>query len=141
DGGDRARVAHERRIEGYLIYAIEDSGRGFGPVWACDRIDVDHDDVAGLTLIDEREDGGIAHIAAVPIGLSIDFHGLEQQRQTGRCHYRVRRDLGIAEEPHLASAHVGGIEEELDGRALAQTYEIHRLLEDVAQRIEIHGIE
>ena len=110
-------------------------------VGARQRIDVHDHHVGRGAFVDQRKDRRVAHVAAVPVGLAVDLHRLEQERQAGRGHHRVGRDLGIPEHAHLARAHVGGAQEQLDRRAGAQAREVDRLLEDVLQRVEVQGIE
>ncbi|MBV8335743.1 MAG: hypothetical protein JO358_09965 [Alphaproteobacteria bacterium] len=40
---------------------------------AINRVDLDHDNFAGIAFVDEREQRRITHIAAVPISLAINF--------------------------------------------------------------------
>ena len=77
DEGDRAHLAHQRGVEGDLVDAVEDLGRRPRHLGPRDRVDVHHDDVGRFALVDQREDGGIAHVAAVPVGLAVDLHRLE----------------------------------------------------------------
>ena len=44
--------------------------------------------VARRAGIDQREEAGIAHIAAIPVRHAVDHDGLEQVRQAGRCQQR-----------------------------------------------------
>ncbi len=84
--GDRAQFLHQAGIEGDFIQPVLNFVGRPGNFRSRKRIDLDNYDVAGLGLIDERENRGVAHVAAIPIGLAIDFNRLEQKRQAGRRH-------------------------------------------------------
>ena len=45
--------------------------------------------VAAVAVVDERENGRIAHVAAIPEMLAVDFHSLEQEGQAGRGQNRI----------------------------------------------------
>jgi hypothetical protein len=58
------------------------------------RADLDHDDVARIAFIDEREEGRITHVTPIPISLSVDLDGFEHKWQTSRRHDTVELDPG-----------------------------------------------
>src|SRR5205807_2781724 len=90
---NRAHLAEKRRIEADLVDPIYDLWCGLRDLRAFRGIDVHDDDVAALTFVNEREQGGIAHISAVPIELAVDLHRLMQQGKAGGREYRSRADL------------------------------------------------
>ena len=131
DEGDRPHLAHQRGVEADLVDAVEDlRSPCCGSSGALDRIDVDDQHVRRVAAIDQREDRRIAHVAAVPIGLAVDLDGLEQERQAGRGHDRVDRQLVVGEHLDLAGAHIGGADVELQRTARhADRVEVDRLLQ------------
>ncbi len=107
DEADRAHFPHQGGIEADLVDAVRDLHRGARQLLATQRVDVHDDDVAGLAVIDQRKKCGIAHVAAVPIGLALDLHGLEQERQAGGGERAVGAHLVALEHLHFAGADVG----------------------------------
>jgi len=110
-----------------------------------DRVDLDENRVVRRAFAHQRRDRRVAGVAAVPIGLAVDLHRLEQGRQAGRGEQRVRRDRGVAEHAAPAGAHAGGGDEQLD-RCARQPVEVDGLGQDPAQgigaaRIEVVGRE
>ena len=108
---------------------------------ACHRVDMNHHDIGAVAVIDQGVDGGVAHIAAVPIGFAVDFHRLKQKGQAGGGEHGISGDLRFLEHLDLAGAHIGGGQEQLDRRLPAQAIEIHRLLEHAAKRVEVVWVE
>src|SRR5260370_5905932 len=84
DEVDRPHLAHERGVEADFVDAVEDLGRATRQFLALERVDVDDDDVAAVAAIDQREDRGIAHVAAVPVMLALDLDALKHDRQATR---------------------------------------------------------
>src|SRR5579859_4330197 len=70
---NHAQLLHERRIEGNLVEPVQDLGCGARRVGALARIDLDQDGVVSVRLPDQRRDGGIAGIAAVPVKLAANL--------------------------------------------------------------------
>ena len=103
-------------------------------------IDLNQDRVARRTFANERRDGGIAGIPAVPIGLAIDLDGLKHRRQASRRKQDVWRELGIAEHASAARVHIGGGDEQLYGR-LREALEIDAVCQDLGQRVDPTRIE
>ena len=93
----------------------------------------------GIAFADQRRDGRIAGIAAVPVCLSIDFDRLVHRGKTGRGKQHVRSDLAITEDASATGAHLRGGDEQLDRRA-GEPVEIDALGQNVAQRIEAPGL-
>ena len=59
-------------------------GSGIAQVFAHAGYSVLLHDVARAAAVDQREDGRVAHVAAVPIGLAADLDGLEHEGQAAR---------------------------------------------------------
>src|SRR5271157_5327923 len=74
---ERAQFLEQARVECDLVQSILDVPGRLRNIRAIERVDLDHDDVAGIAFVDEREEGGVAHITPIPIRLAIDFHGFE----------------------------------------------------------------
>ena len=132
DEGDRPHLAHERGVEADLVDAVHDVARRGRHVGAVHRVDVDHDHVRRLAVVDQRVDGGVAHVAAVPIGLAVDLDRLRHERQASRRQDGVRRHLGAGEDPDLAGPDVRRRQEQLDRRAAVEPLEIDHRLERLA---------
>jgi hypothetical protein len=62
-----------------------------------DRVDRYQDGAVRDQLGDQQDQGRIAGEAAVPAGLAVDLHGLEELRQTGGGEQRLPRDVAVAE--------------------------------------------
>src|SRR6202022_3870520 len=130
-----AQLLHQRRVERNLVEPVEDLVCRARRVRPFARIDLHQDGVVGITFAHQRRKGGIAGVAAIPIGLALDLDRLEHGRQTGRGQENIGRDLRIAEDAAAAGPHVGRGDEQLDWRA-GQSVEIDALDEDGAQWVE-----
>jgi hypothetical protein len=137
---DGAHFAHQGRIEADLVDAVHDLVRRGRHLVAQDRVDVHDNDVGRCAVVDQREDRGIAHVAAVPVVLALDLDRVEHERQAGRGERAIDGHLVPGEDLDLAGAHVGRAQEELE-RPLAHPLEIDRGGDDVAQRVEVERIE
>ena len=107
--------------------------------WSFDGIDLHQDRIVRGALPDQRGNGGIARISAIPIGLAVDLDGLKHRRQAGGGEQDLRRQLGVAEMP-APGVHIGCGDEQLD-RRLGEVPEVDAVGEDVAQRIGAMRIE
>ena len=112
-----------------------------------DGVDLHKQDVGGLGLIDQRVQRRVARIAAVPVMLTVDFHGLEQRWQAGRRHHGIRAQPGAREDFAAPGAHVGGAHKHLGparrsaGAAhSAQQVKVHLALQQAAQRVDVERI-
>ena len=90
---------------------------------------------------EERKDHRIADIAAVPVGHAVDLDRAEQERQAGRRHHHVGRDLLAREDAHAAGLHIGRGNEELQIGARAHRLEIDEALDQVLERIDVERVE
>ena len=137
---DHPQFLEQHRVERDLVETVEDvagAARRAGPL---DGIDGDEDGVLGIQLADERGDGRVAGIAAVPIGLAVDLDRLEHGGQAGRGEEYVRREILLPEDAAAPGVDVGGGDEQLD-RRLADAVEIDELLQNLAERVLAAGIE
>jgi hypothetical protein len=94
-------------VEGDLIQAILNLVRGTGHLVALDRVDLDDDDVGTGGLVEQRKQGGIAHVAAVPIRHPVDFHRLKQIGQACRGHDVIGGEFSTFENLDLAGLEIG----------------------------------
>ncbi len=120
-----------------LMIARVDTGALRAPA----RIDLHHQHVLGRGRAQERTDRRIAAVAAVPIGHAVDLDRAEQQRQAGRGHHHLGRDLLAGEHLELAGAHVGRRNEQLEIAVAPDRLEIDEALDQVLQRIDVERVE
>ena len=113
DEFDRAEFGRERGVEADLVDAVDDVGASRRHLGALQRIDLDDQHVLGAGRMESGKIGGLAEIAAVPIGHPVDHHRLEQQRQAGRRHHRVGGDLLAREDLEASGPDIGRGDEEL----------------------------
>ena len=112
-----------------------------GIVGALDRIDLDDDHVPAGRLVEQRPEGGIADVAAVPIGLLADLNRLEQLRQAGRGHDVVGGQNVAAKDLAAAGPDVGRRDEQFRRVERAQALEVDERRQMVEQRIEIERVQ
>ena len=108
-----AQLLEQGRIEGDLVDAVDDVTGRARRARALDRIDLNQDRIVRRAVADQRRDGGIARIAAVPIGLAVDLDGLKQRRQAGGGEQHLGRQVGVAENVPAPGVHIGGRDEQL----------------------------
>ena len=108
---------------------------------ALQRVDLDQQQVLGLRRADQRIKGRIAHVAAVPIGLTVDLDGAEQMRQAGRGDDHVGRHF-IASETRSAPVFTL-VADTNSCQILAATHrvKIDEALDQILQRIDVERIE
>ena len=104
------------------------------------RIDLHQDRVLRGAFADQRRDGRIACVAAVPVFVAVDLDGLEHGRQAGGSQQHVGGDLGIAKHAAAPGAHIGGGDEQLD-RRLRQPLEVDDFDQYASQRVVAAGVE
>jgi hypothetical protein len=119
---------------------IENLGGGARRVRPFARVDLDQDGVVRIAFANERRDGRIAGISAIPIRLAADLDGAKHRRQAGRGEQHVGADVGVAENPPAAGAHAGRGDEELDRRT-GEPFKVDAFDENFAQRIVSERIE
>src|SRR4051812_18366499 len=95
-------------------------------------------DILSLAVAYQGEDRRICDIAAVPIMLALDFHGMVESREASRGQDTGRADLRIPEHSDLSGADVRRSEEELHCRSLPQPIEVDHRLERKSQWVEVH---
>jgi hypothetical protein len=92
-----------------------------------------HDeDVRRFRGADKRNERRVGGVAAVPVGLAVQFDRLMDERQTSRSEHGVDRQLHIGQDAQTAVADARGAEQELDLRAFSETREVHFLGQRVA---------
>src|ERR1700704_315197 len=84
--------------------------------------------------------GQIGGEAAVPVGDTVDHHGVVHVGQAGRGEQGVDRQLLAREDAHLAGLHVGGGDEGLDLAAAAHGFFVEMPTQHLAQRVELQWI-
>src|SRR5262245_4718270 len=141
DECDRAHLAKQRRVEADLVDAIYDLLRRPRYFGSFGRVDVNHDDVAGFTFVDQGKQRRIAHVSPVPEIFAVDLDRLAKVRQAGGGEHVSCANLLVGEDPNLARAHVGRAQEKLDCAFAAQPLEIDDFLEQRLEGIVVAGIE
>ena len=89
----------------------------------------------------ERDDGGIAAVAAVPVGHPVDVDRAEKERQRGRGHHHFRADFRAVEDPQLAGVDVGGRDEQVEPVVAADRLEVDEAFDHVLERIDVERVE
>ena len=141
---DRAHFAHQRGVEADLVQPVHDVRDGGGNLGPVERVELHQDDVGGRALMIERPEGWVAEIAAIPIGLAIDLDRLEDIGQAGGGEQGVDGQFLAPEHFGFAGADIGGRDEEPHGVfVVAQLFQVERVLQRPAQRVELHreGVE
>src|SRR5262245_31697591 len=104
---DHAQLLEQRCVERNFVQSIENFARGSRGAGSLDGINRDKQCVLRFALAYEGRDCRIARIAAIPIGFSFDFDGLEYRRQTGRGQENVGRNLRVAKDAAATGADIG----------------------------------
>ena len=133
----RAKFLDQAAVERDLVQAVQDFGGAGRDDFATRRVDLHKQEVVCRAFGDERQQRRVAEVAAVPVGLAVDLDRPKQQRQAGRRHHRVGRQLGLPEFLQPTGAHVGGGDEQTHLVAGAHPFEIDFGSNDVAQRVEV----
>src|SRR5262245_37961664 len=141
DESDTAQFRHQRRIERNLVYAGHNLVLRFRHLLALHRIDLNKQQVLGLSGANQRVERRIAYVASVPIGLTFDLNSAEQVREAGRSDNHVRGHLLAPEHVEPSGLHIGGGNEQLQILARAHGVEIDETLDQILQRIDIERIE
>lgn len=90
-----AQLLDQAGIEGDLVNAVDDVPGAIWQLLAHQRIDLNDHQVLAVHVVDQRKQRRIATVAAVPVGLAVDLHRWEHERQAGRGHHRIHRDIGL----------------------------------------------
>src|SRR5271157_659761 len=138
--GERAELFEQAGIECDLVQSVLNVSCRLRNIRAVERVDLDQDDVAGIAFVDEREEGRITHVTAIPISLSVDFDGFEHEWQTSRRHDAVEPNLGLPENLRLAGADIGRCQKNFEPLRVVDRVEVDALTDDVAQGVEVHRI-
>src|SRR5262249_49662390 len=132
---DHSQFFDEWRIEGDFVQAIQDVACGFRCAGPMDWIDLYQNRVARIALANERSNGRVAGVAAVPIGLPVNFNCLVHRREARGCEQCVDGELRITEYSPASRLDIGRSNEDPD-RRFPQATEIDAFSQDVAQGIE-----
>jgi hypothetical protein len=89
----------------------------------------------------QGEEHWVAHIAAIPVGLPLDLDGLVKEGQAGGCQGSIGTEFGSAEDLRLPSTDVCGGNKQLDAAGAAQALKVHLLAEEIAQWVQVEGVE
>src|SRR5271169_709848 len=138
--GERAELFEQAGIEGDLVQPILNVPRRLRNIRPVERVDLDHDDVAGIAFVDEREEGRITHVTPIPISLAVDFDGFEHKWKTSRRHHAVEPNPGLPENFRPAGADIGRGQKDFEAPRVIDRVEVDRLTDDVAKRIEVHRV-
>ena len=141
DQADGAQLLEQAGVEGHFVGAVQDVAGAGGQVFAPRGVDLDQQQVVRRGVADQGQQAGVARVAAVPVGLAVDLHGLEQQGQAGRGQHHVGGELGLPEDAQLAGADLGGGDEQVGAVAVAHALEIHGVFQDGAQGVEVERVE
>ncbi|MNN64176.1 hypothetical protein D3C81_1796030 [compost metagenome] len=68
---------------------------------------MDDHHIARIAVVDQRENGRVAHVTAIPVVLPIDCYRLEQGRHTGRSKHRFGADVLARENAYFPRLHIG----------------------------------
>ena len=77
--GHHAELLQQGRVERNLVDAVDDVARGCGRYWPLTGLTCTRIVSLRRAFADQRRDGGIAGVAAVPIGLAVDLDSLKHQ--------------------------------------------------------------
>ena len=137
----RAQLAEKAGVEGDLVQPVHDVLRRARDRGALDRIDLDDDHVPAGRFVEQRPEGRIAGVAAVPISLVADLNRLEQLRQAGRGHHVVGGQNPASKDLTAAGPDVGRRDEQLRRVERAQALEVDEPRQVVEQGIEVEGVQ
>ncbi len=137
----RAQFRDQCRVESDFIQTVDDLAGGFRRGDTRHRIDLNYQNVFGFRRVQEREDRGIAHIAAVPIGHAVDFDRAEHEWQCSGRHHHFCGDLFIRKNAQPSGVHIGRRDIEREIGVVADGVEIDEASDQIAQRINVERIE
>jgi hypothetical protein len=145
---DPVDLQHERRVEGDLVQPVLDlrSRHRRHQIGPPERIDRRHDDVAGAPFAghpDERCQGRISHVAAIPVVALADPYGPGVRGQAGGGQERRNGDVRLRRDRAASVHHIGHADEDrgvgmVQPLRMLQDCRGHRL-QGVAQKGEVVG--
>jgi hypothetical protein len=106
-----------------------------------DRVNLDDDNVGASGLIEQWEQGGVAHEAAIPIRHPVDFHRLKQIGEACGDHDMVGGEFGTFENLDPAGVDISRGDKKFEFGQGPHLFEVDCLFEMIAQRIDVQGIE
>ena len=140
DEGDGAQLTDQGGVEADLVNALLDLARTLRHARPLDRVQRNEQDIGRRTRIDQRKDAGIAHIAAVPIGVTINLHRLEGLRKAGGGEHGIERHLFACKDFHMAGFHIRRAEEQLQAGG-PNGFEIDCAFHGIAERIQPQRVQ
>ena len=117
------------------------SGEETGSSWPCCRHDLDDEHVGRVGRFHERDQGRVGRVAAVPVPLSADLHGLAQQGQARRRQHHLAGEFRLPEDLQPSIGHGGGGNQQPQGRVGPQGLEIDLCREEPLQGVQVEGVE
>ena len=140
-GLDQLDLADKRRVEGEAVGVQRYLAHAGRHTRANQGVELHDERVLDRTLHGQRLDVGVGGKAAVPVGDAIDLDCMMQGRQARGRQHRLDGQLLAPEDARAARRHLGGGDQKLDWRAVAQLLEVDAFREQTAQRIETERIE
>ena len=137
---DGAQFTHQTSVEGDLVDTVSDLFGRVGRAGPVQRVDLHQQQVQRFGVIDQGPQRGVAAVATVPVGLTINLHSTKDLRQAGTGQQRIDAQVAAVEDPRLPTAHCGGGDEQRQ-RALLQCLRPHVALQHRAQRVGAAGVE
>ena len=136
----RAQFRNQGRVERDFIEPVDDLRRRARGGGARHRIDLHHQDILGIGGVQKREDRGISHVAAIPIGNAIDLDGAEHERQCSRGHDRVGGNGVSGKDAQPPGMDVGRGKEHRQ-TAGAHGFEVDEACNEILERVDVERIE
>ena len=138
--GHPAHLRDQAGVEGQRVGAVDDLLGRLRRAGVAQRVDLHQQDVARAAQLHQRRQRGVAGVAAVPVGAAVDLRRLEQHRQAGRGHHRLRREPPAGEDHGAAGFHVGGVDEHLGLGQAGDALEVDLALQQLAQRVDVERV-
>jgi NADPH:quinone reductase-like Zn-dependent oxidoreductase len=138
---EHPHLPHEMRAESQLDNAGLDLFDGAGRLVTLQRAQQHQQHIARIAVVEQREDGRIGGVAAVPVGLAFDLYRMVDLGQAGRGEQHVQGEFAFAEHTQLAGVGLCGTDKQLEGTGRAQPVEVDLCRDQVAQGIEVEGVE
>ena len=85
---------------------------------------------------DQRDQGRIGRVGAVPVPLAVDLHGVAQHRQAPRREHHLAGEFGLAKELQPAIGHRRCGDQQPHGRVGSERLEI-----DLGRKKRLQGVK
>src|SRR5215204_4075163 len=96
-----------------------------------DRVDLHQQNVVALDVVEQRVEGRVTRVAAVPVRLALNLNRLEDGWQASRGHDVSGGELLALKDVALAGPDVRGCDEQLDALRRAQALEVDQLVNKI----------